>query len=372
MRNIYQKIKQVISAVFAKRITFTYDGIKYTVRHFSLKKLINWIMNEWAAYTKPLYPWEMPKYLQLEPTNLCNLHCPGCILGQGHMTRIQGKMSLDEYKKIVDQLKDYLLLIILFERGEPFLHENIFDMTKYACQREINVTLSTNGHFLNSLEQVESIVHSGLNHLTVSLDGATPETYKVYRRGGDFNKVISGIRTLCDIRNKIGFISPQIELQFIPTRYNEHEIPLIRELASNLGVDILSFKTYNPAHEPEDITYKLLPKNEKYRRFSYNAEGKLIRNKKNLCTKLWNTICIHWNGDVVPCCYDHQNDFVLGSIKEQTISEIWRGAAFAGYRKDFRDNWSSHPLCNNCTYAYMKPGLFTGEMIYGPKFKSLF
>lgn len=105
---------------------------------------------------------------------------------------------------------------------------------------------------------------------------------------------------------------------------NEHEIPHIREIASDLGVDILSFKTYNPALGLEGAAHEFLPKNENYRRFSYNASEKLIRNQQNPCTKLWNTISDCWNGSVVPCNCVHQDEFVLGILKERILSKVMK------------------------------------------------
>lgn len=359
MNIVAGKAKQLASAFIGGKIAFAHDGVDYVVRGASWKKAVNWVRAERAARARPLCPRAMPKYLELEPTNLCNLRCPGCVVGRGEITRPRGRMAIHVYKKAIDQLADYLLLLILFERGEPFVHDGLCDMVAYAAERGIKVSVSTNGHFLDSDERAEAVVRSGLDHLIVSLDGATPQTYQMYRRGGDFDKVVAGIRTLLGVREKMGAGLPLVDLRFIPMRQNEHEIPAIRKLASDLCVDILSFKTYNPALGHEGETDECLPKNEAHRRFSYDTGGRPIRNGENLCAKLWNTISVRWDGSVVPCNCDYQDDFILGRLEEQTLPEIWRGDVFADYRKSFRDAWAEHPLCNSCTYAYMKPGCFS-------------
>ncbi len=351
---LFDKVKRLAAAFCAGRIAFEHDGIDYVARGASWRKALNWVRAERAARGQPPRPVAMPKYLELEPTNLCNLRCPGCVVGRGEITRDRGRMPTDIYRAAIDQLADYVLLLILFERGEPFMHDDLCDMIAYAAERGIRVSVSTNGHFVGSEEKAEAIVRSGLDHLIVSLDGATPETYQAYRRGGDFDKVVAGIRTLLDVRNRMGARLPIVDLRFIPMRQNEHEIPAIRKLAADLGVDVLSFKTYNPALGHEGETDECLPESEACRRFSYDADGSPI-----LCTKLWNTMSVRWDGTVVPCNCDYQDDFVLGRIGDQTLPEIWRGDAFADYRKSFRDGWAEHPLCSTCTYAYMKPSQFS-------------
>jgi len=356
---IGRKAGQLASAFCAGTIHLEHDGIDYVVRGASWRKAVNWIRAEWAARAKPLRPGAMPKYLELEPTNLCNLRCPGCVVGRGEITRPRGKMDMALFRKAIDELADTLLLLILFERGEPFVHEGLCDMAAYAAERDIKVSVSTNGHFLDSAERAEAVVRSGLDHLIVSLDGATPETYGAYRRGGDFDKVVAGIRTLLDVRKRMGAELPLVDVRFIPMRQNEHEIPAVRRLASDLGVDVLSFKTYNPALGHEGDVDECLPEDEAYRRFSYGADGNPIRNTENLCAKLWNTISVRWDGAVVPCNCDYQDDAILGRMQEQTLPDIWRGDAFAEFRRTFRETWADQPLCGNCTYAYMKPGGFS-------------
>jgi radical SAM protein with 4Fe4S-binding SPASM domain len=365
MKTVLKRIKQGAEALFGRRVSFTHDGFDYKVEGVSTGKPYNWVMGEFTGRIKPLRPRVMPKYLEVEPTNFCNLSCPGCGAGRGDTRRERGKMTFELFCKAVDELRDYLLLVILYERGEPFLNEDLPLMIKYAVRNGLKVCVSTNGHFLDSRETVAAVVDSGLDHLIVSLDGATPDTYGEYRRGGDFQKVLAGIRTLVGTRNSKGLERPRINLRFIPMRHNETEIPHVLKIASLTGVDSFSIKTYNPSQGAAD---EFLPRNELYRRFSYDADGLAVRNRRNLCTKLWNTMTVRWNGTVVPCNCDNRDGFVLGDLNEQTLPEIWTGEAYARFRKGFRNDWKAHPICGGCTYAYMKQGSFTCDVRYAPDF----
>jgi radical SAM protein with 4Fe4S-binding SPASM domain len=58
---------------------------------------------------------------------------------------------------------------------------------------------------------------------------------------------------------------------------------------------------------------------------------------------------ILWNGDVVPCCYDFDGRMVLGNLRQQSIAEIWNGAAYGKLRRaDEALDFSAYPICQVC------------------------
>ena len=68
--------------------------------------------------------------LIVEPTNTCNLRCSFCYVTEG-MERPEGFMSLDLFKKVVDDCPD-LEHLCMHNWGEPLLNRDIFDMFDYA------------------------------------------------------------------------------------------------------------------------------------------------------------------------------------------------------------------------------------------------
>ena len=69
--------------------------------------------------------------------------------------------------------------------GEPFLNPDILPMVRYARKNRIGTTISSNLNLVNRGEEfLEEVVESGLDHLTVSIDGTTQDVYEAYRKGG--------------------------------------------------------------------------------------------------------------------------------------------------------------------------------------------
>src|SRR5208337_3213314 len=96
--------------------------------------------------------------------NYCNLRCPFCPVTLG-LGRGLGHMKLDMFTEIIDQLRDYLLLILFWDWGEPFLNPDAYEMIQYARKCGIKVISSTNGHVFASGDHARKVVHSGLDAL---------------------------------------------------------------------------------------------------------------------------------------------------------------------------------------------------------------
>ena len=84
--------------------------------------------------TKKTIHWGNPFSISIEPTTSCNLRCPECPSGLRQFSRNTGMLTLDLYKKIVDQLKDHLIYMILYFQGEPYLNPQFFEFVRYATK----------------------------------------------------------------------------------------------------------------------------------------------------------------------------------------------------------------------------------------------
>jgi len=222
-------------------------------------------------------------------------------------------------------------------------------MIRLATDHNVPTLTSTNVHYIKTKEDAQDIVYSGLSELVVSLDGVTPETYVQYRVGGDFDRVLNGIRLLVEAKHECKAENPLIHLQFIIMKHNEHEIETARKLARDLGVDRLSLKTAQVYTESDAQTF--LPSDEKFSRYDYNAEQLSTKSKiKNTCRHLWYSTVINWDGAVSPCCFDKDVHYGLGdTLNDQTFDQIWTGEKYTDFRNAILKDRKSVPICNNCS-----------------------
>ena len=132
-------------------------------------------------------------------------------------------------------------------------------------------------------------------------------------------------------------------------RPNEHQMEEVKLMAQELGVDEVSFKTAQ-LYEFEN-GHELMPENEKYSRYKkLNNNSFELKNKlENHCWKMWHSAVITWDGDVVPCCFDKDAKYKMGSINHKSFKEIWFSNEYNNFRKAILQSRKNIAICTNCS-----------------------
>ena len=293
--------------------------------------------------------WGLPVSISFEPTTSCNLRCPECPSGLRQFTRPKGMLEQDFFRKTIDDIHKELLYLIFYFQGEPFLNPDFLQMVKYATSKKIYTATSTNAHFLTD-EVAKATVESGLDRLIISVDGATQDTYKQYRVGGNIEKVLEGARNIVKWKRELKSKTPFVFFQFLVVKHNEHQIEDIKRIAKEIGVDEVRFKTaqvYNYEHDPNH----LIPENPKYSRYIKNSDGThRAKNKMaNHCWKLWHANVITWDGLVVPCCFDKDAQHKLGNLRTESFRELWQNPQYRAFRSKLLAGRKNIDICANCS-----------------------
>ena len=333
---------------FKEPVTFVHDTIPYTWDHLTPEKYTNWVrLHHEALNTTDYTAWGYPFVLQIEPTNLCNLSCPLCPAGRNELGRERRHMRLSEFKSVVDDMERYLLFLILWNWGEPFMNPELPQMIRYSSERGIKTVTSTNAHFLSNEEYVEAILRSGLSTLIVAIDSVKEKSYRVYRKRGSLKRALAGLRKLVEMKRRLGS-NTLINMRTVVMRQNERELPKLRRLAREVGADRFTAKTLNPSCGDNAMDDELVPRNPRYRRYAYKP-GTLERLRVGaVCRRVWEMSNIQSNGDVVPCCYDYDGTMKVGNAFEQPFTRIWNGPAYRELRRNVSRNMQSLPKCRNC------------------------
>lgn len=290
----------------------------------------------------------LPVSLTIEPTTSCNLRCPECPSGLRSFTRPTGKINFELFKGIIDEMHQTLVYLNLYFQGEPYLHPEFDQLTRYAVSRNIYTATSTNGHFLDE-ENCRRTIESGLDRLIISIDGTDQETYQKYRIGGCLDKVVTGTRILLKFRGKSGSNKPFIVYQFLAFKHNEHQIFGIKSLGKELGVDAVWIKTaqvYN-----YEIGSTLIPENTRLSRYFRGENGRYsIKNRLyNHCWKMWHSCVISWDGKVGPCCFDKDLKYTFGNVSRDKLANIWGNQAYDEFRSKILTSRKQIEICRNCS-----------------------
>lgn len=181
-----------------------------------------------------------PYGLVADPINNCNLACPGCVHSPSakelHVFNwTSGLLSPHRYTALLNACGPYAIQITLCNYGEPTMNPGTPAFVRQAKSFLAVTTVSTN--MTAKKFDAEAWALSGLDHMTLSIDGATQAVYERYRRKGDLDQVFRNIRSLVDAKRRLGRGTPVISWQFLAFEHNAHEIEAAISTARQIGVD---------------------------------------------------------------------------------------------------------------------------------------
>jgi len=310
-----------------------------------------------SAYLK--HNQDYPRSIFLEVTPHCNLRCVFCpcyIDGEEvFRDRANKYMSYETFTKIIDHISGRFNFQICFTySGEPLLNRDVFNMIAYLRERQIPSVMHSNALLLTA-DKTRQVLDAGLDRFIVSLDGASKQTYEDVRRGGDFNTVIANVKALLQERTKAGLTRPFVEMQFVVTSKNKHEVPAFQTLSRDLKVDYARTKTLLVFQDTQNQGYieevkGYFVEDEVAR---YNVEdGGLVLKDASTCPEIQNCI-ITVDGDVVMCCFDIHGKYKFGNCIETGLDEVWRAEGYTEFRRDVmaKRRLSICSFCNTSTHV---------------------
>ena len=267
-----------------------------------------------------------PCKLVVEATNICNLRCPACFTGTGEDGRARGHMSIEFFLKLLDELGPYLLECEFYNWGEPLLGKSIYPMIEAAAARGISTTVSTNFSVPFTEADAERLVRSGLTVLGVSIDGARQATYEQYRVRGNLEQVLANCRLVRDAKRRLGAARPRMIWEFHSFPHNVDDVPLARQLAAELEMDI----SVSPGWVIDSdwdggsvVDWPMTPLPFR-------------------CPFLWGATVVNTDGGVAPCCgtFYREDDCAQlavapGAPGATRFADVWNNEQFTLARRFF-------------------------------------
>jgi MoaA/NifB/PqqE/SkfB family radical SAM enzyme len=266
-----------------------------------------------------------PKKLQIEGNASCQLRCPTCpTTSQGYPPVVgSGHLHLTDFKKILNdnpQIKN-----VQFEnRGELFLNPELMQIIEYGFKKNIIMTANSGVNLNNVRKDVlEGLVKHRFKSMLCSIDGATPETYRVYRVGGSFNRVIKNIQIINNYKIRYRTKYPELTWQFVVFGHNEHEIPLAKEMAKSLNMSFKPKMSWDSEYSPVRNT-EFVREQTGWPAVTREAYEEITNQNysQSVCYSLWISPRINWDGKVLGCCWNSWADFGGNAFHDGYLSVI--------------------------------------------------
>lgn len=285
-----------------------------------------------------------PRAVFFEVTWRCNLKCRHCYTSSGGTS--PKEVSTQSVIRMLDDMAENGVFLISYGGGEPLLREDIITLIKEAARRRIEVSLSTNGWYITAALSNE-LRDAGVRSILVSLDGANASTHDAIRGDGSFEKARKAIELLVAAGHRVA-------INFCAMRPNIAELPRVVELGQSLGcssVRALRLSHIGRARQNEDLWLspvmyvafikELADLHEKHRSNSFQvvrdeaflgAVGKM-GNRPRLswlpkqytgCPAARSFIFVNPKGDVYPCGFMENPQFLEGNIVADRLLAIWQ------------------------------------------------
>jgi radical SAM protein with 4Fe4S-binding SPASM domain len=294
-----------------------------------------------------------PDRLYVEITNVCNLDCVMCPTGLHVLDRDKGHMKWDLFTLVIDEMAPHVKTTTLHIWGEPLLHPRLVDMIRYARERGIEVTTSTNATLLDE-ERARALLASGLNEIYLCLDGMKAETYEAIRRKADFAATKANIERFIELRRTWRGPAPRVQVQIIEMAPTQAEVLEFQEYWRRPGVDRVNVKAFDSWGNQVKAINRLR---------TSDAELPSLKDRYP-CPLLWYHCHVYFDGTVTCCDRDFGAKYPLGNVREAGgVMKVWNGPRMAELRSKHKTrDLADVPPCRACTeWSWWKPGPFTAR-----------
>jgi radical SAM protein with 4Fe4S-binding SPASM domain len=255
-------------------------------------------------------------------------------------------MTDDIFERLIRESSASAEHMMLIGLGEPFMDRKIFDRIEFCERHGISTLLSTNGTFFHE-RTCARLLETPLEHITLSFDGATKESYEYYRKGARFEKVRENFVRFARMKQESGS-KMQVVVQMVRMERNAGEVDdFVRFWSAVPGVDQVRIK--------EDETNLLQPE-----------AGHGSGDWKYPCHYLWRgPMYVKHNGDVHPCCQSYMLDGApVGNIGAEPLADIWNSEGMQRMRRLHADGRAGEiDICSRCCITIPHPLLVAGSLL---------
>lgn len=287
----------------------------------------------------------LPRYIDVELTNLCNFKCCFCPTGTKSMQRIKGFMPDAVIEALLSSIKKYHIAGVRFIRwGEPTMHPKYIETIEKVKDAGAAVHINTNGSLLDEA-QIKKLIDMGLDSIKFSFQGADEGTYNEMREGGDYNRLLETVRLMYRLRGDRPY--PYIQISTTLTGETIEQINNFKHDIEgccdyyNIGYTKLNHLNVGDMKIDEK-------EKEKIRQLQQREKTHHIYSE--VCPEAFDKLSVNWNGDVTLCCEDYDGYLIIGNILDMDLKQLFNSNAANQYRDIIAERQYTRIKC--CKICY--------------------
>lgn len=259
--------------------------------------------------------------------------------------RDKSVLNENDFISYLDQVKTHAERVCFHVMGEPLGHKEFPSFVKLAYDNEVQLEITTNGTLLDE-KNMEALLYPNVVQVNFSIQSF----FDNFPRA-DASKYIQKILSFS---KKVMLERPDLYINY--RLWNQGSAKEQEELSSQKFIESLEDFFSITVNKNVDTGFKKSKKlsGRFYLHFDSRFEWPNIKSKnislKGRCHGTLNHIAVSANGNVLPCCLDKEEEIVLGSLKEKSLTEILASKRFLDMKAGFESGRLVEKLCQRCTY----------------------
>lgn len=180
---------------------------------------------------------EHPTKLFVESTSRCNLGCVMCMKQTPGCGIADGDLQPATFAAL-ESAFPHLEALVLNGVGEPLLNsrlEQFISRARKLMPAHGWIGFQSNGLLMTNIRAL-SLVNAGVDRICLSMDGASPDTFRAIREGGKLNDLEWALSALTAAKAGCGRHDLEIGVEFVLMRENLRELPAALRWAAARGV----------------------------------------------------------------------------------------------------------------------------------------
>jgi MoaA/NifB/PqqE/SkfB family radical SAM enzyme len=277
-----------------------------------------------------------PENVQIQTVTGCNAGCVFCPNGKTERSIPFGRlMDRGLFHSVADQCLELgVRRFTLYLMNEPLLDRHLPERIAYisARIREPRLTKVTTHGGLLTREMAQRLLDAGLDKLKVSIQSVDPSRYRRLMHL-PLERTLKNIDRFLELKAKGGYVKPRLEIITVDSVQTRDELPAIRRYWRQRGI-----KLHIEAVENR-IDHRGI-------RDSAIGVDRLV--PFSWCRRLMQQIFILYDGRMVLCCSDWEQESIVGDLTSERVADVWYSGRYADYRRRFAAGDIEGMICFGC------------------------
>jgi MoaA/NifB/PqqE/SkfB family radical SAM enzyme len=254
-----------------------------------------------------------PKRIQFELSNVCNLHCLGCIRTDNTLNSVKSVigdpryLSIDTFNKIIidDELSSVKDLDFCGRIDDPLAHPDFLKILEIStAQKRFKIFIHTNGSLRNPgyWKKIGNQLKETDHVVMFNIDGLE-DTNHIYRQGSVWSNIIENVKSYIST-------GANADWQFIEFPWNRHQIQDAMKLSKELGFKQFAVRQDRSRIQGKSLEHIIHIKKENNKLMNSKFDLEFLSNPRykiesdiQCMNKMDSMYFIDHMGKLWPCCF---------------------------------------------------------------------